>query len=625
MKFDFKGWKKVKDHKDHATFRNERGHELRVAKKGLSKKLLKDLDALQLADGGYVKDDKKPKPKIPEVPVDKGHSKESVGKQLKKAFGMNKGGEVQKKNYYVPTGKGLTDEMYLKEVERVNQTHKELQQMYGIEDSKKEKKMEPLHPENYADGGEIVIGEDTPPEESLGRNPLTQLTVDQPAMSQDITSKSDLDAGLAMSGPAALAQTSGTPTTVQSIAPTQQAMAQTTAQTPEQMLVEGVSAEKAANMAQAAAVGKLAKDQAKAYEQALAAQSEDDLNTGMASEHIDNEIKSLAQDINAGHIDANRYVSNMSGGQKVMTAIGLILGGIGSGLTGGENPALRLLEKNIENDIHAQQAEMSKKQNLLGAFQKQYGDTVTAANMYRLTRAEMLKDQLGLAAAKNGSQMAMVNAAKANAAIDAKMAPIKAQLAADMGKKAGSSNQDIESRLRILRITNPQAAKDLEQRMVPGMGLANTAEDAKKMKDISADAMAAKESIKRLKEINKISGKSLSPSLRAEAYSLSKGLVGQLNRPFTGGGPMSEAERELLGTIARNPTAIFALDSSNKVALDTLERTLDNKVRAAAMSSGINMPSKQDQLTPQQRKFYDWAIANPNDPKAKLVLEKLGF
>ena len=55
-------------------------------------------------------------------------------------------------------------------------------------------------------------------------------------------------------------------------------------------------------------------------------------------------------------INPNRYMEKLSAdGKGPMTTIALVLGGIGSGLTGAPNAAMSILEKRIEQDINAQQ------------------------------------------------------------------------------------------------------------------------------------------------------------------------------------------------------------------------------------------------------------------------------
>lgn len=63
-------------------------------------------------------------------------------------------------------------------------------------------------------------------------------------------------------------------------------------------------------------------------------------------------------------IDPNRLWNNLSTWGKIRNTIGLILGGIGGGLTHQENPAARALDRMIEQDVEAQKQDNTNRTNL---------------------------------------------------------------------------------------------------------------------------------------------------------------------------------------------------------------------------------------------------------------------
>lgn len=82
-------------------------------------------------------------------------------------------------------------------------------------------------------------------------------------------------------------------------------------------------------------------------------------------------------------IDPRRFWNNMSTGQKIGAAISIALSGIGMGIAGrpGENPALSLIQKQIDQDIDAQRSAIEGKRldaqskvNALGLLRSQLGD-----------------------------------------------------------------------------------------------------------------------------------------------------------------------------------------------------------------------------------------------------------
>ena len=97
----------------------------------------------------------------------------------------------------------------------------------------------------------------------------------------------------------------------------------------------------------------------------------------------------VAADIAASKIDPSKYWQNHS---KVTAGISLILGGIGAGLAGGPNQAMALLNKNIDNELDAQKANLGKQQNLLSHYMQQ-GHSIQEAQ--QLARADLLDAQRG--------------------------------------------------------------------------------------------------------------------------------------------------------------------------------------------------------------------------------------
>lgn len=121
---------------------------------------------------------------------------------------------------------------------------------------------------------------------------------------------------------------------------------------------------------------------------------------------LDDEQAQLQKSITEGKIDPKHYFNNMDTTHRVMTAIGLILGGIGSGLTKGPNVALQMMDKAIDRDIDAQKAELGKKQNLLSINFQKYHNLQAAEAATRLHYNTILSTQLQAAQAKSQSPLA---------------------------------------------------------------------------------------------------------------------------------------------------------------------------------------------------------------------------
>lgn len=180
---------------------------------------------------------------------------------------------------------------------------------------------------------------------------------------------------------------------------------------------QGTEVDKAYNMG-LNAIGKegdlkasLAKQDAEILQNDMTAQKAflDQVQTS-GQEHHDHQ-EALMSDYANGHINPNAYMESMGTGQRIKTAIGLLLGGISTGLGGKSNPAMDFLNAQIGRDIDAQKESLGQKKTLLEANHQLYGDDVLAQNQTRIAQNNFTQHQIDLAAAKNGSPQAL-NAAQ---------------------------------------------------------------------------------------------------------------------------------------------------------------------------------------------------------------------
>lgn len=135
---------------------------------------------------------------------------------------------------------------------------------------------------------------------------------------------------------------------------------------------------------------------------------------------LNTEVDRTIKDIKDQHINPNQYMENMSTGQRVSTAIGLILGGLGGGLAHTSNTAQDFLNKQIDRDIDAQKQELGKKNNLLTAYYHKYGNIRDAADMSRAVALGNMSAQFQEAAAKSKDPLAKARA-------DQQIGPIELQ------------------------------------------------------------------------------------------------------------------------------------------------------------------------------------------------------
>jgi hypothetical protein len=207
--------------------------------------------------------------------------------------------------------------------------------------------------------------------------------------------------------------------------------------------------EKAGIRQEAAAQGQMGKDQLvaeQAQQQFMqkAAQDYQQTYSGLQKEY-----QAVINDVKNQHINPNHYMENISAGKKVATAIGLILGGMGSGLTGGENPAAKFLQMQIQNDIEAQKANLGKSETLLSANMRQFGNLHDATQMTLAMQNGIYASRLREAAAKSMDPIAKARALQEAGKLDAQAAPIMQQLA--MKKAAMGGVQGVQDPAQKIR------------------------------------------------------------------------------------------------------------------------------------------------------------------------------
>ena len=161
---------------------------------------------------------------------------------------------------------------------------------------------------------------------------------------------------------------------------------------------------------EAAAAGNLGKENAKSAQGFYDQMNQLHQDTQSKLSDVQDNIDKTTQDIQNGHIDPQHYYNSKSTAGKVSTAIGLILGGIGGGLTHQENPAMKFLENQMSNDIDAQKANLGKSQNLLSSYYHQYGNLQDAERATQATYLSMYGAELQKAAAQNADPAAQARA-----------------------------------------------------------------------------------------------------------------------------------------------------------------------------------------------------------------------
>jgi hypothetical protein len=590
VKMNFKDWKKVSDEKDVAVFKNRHGHELRVGKAPLSPKMRAELEALpiHMADGGEVK----PKASKPDLNNPE-HVKQIVN-HVKKAIGMADGGEVDAKANFdeTPGGPVFSDAKFQENSSR-------------MPDPLDISIPEPATSTPIADPGVPTTMAPVQPEAAPQAAP-SAAPAPQPA-AQVAPSTAQASPGLAP-------QPAGPPDIMGSNA----ALAQ---------YDKGVKMQEAGIQREANALSSQSKQEAETLQKQQEYQQNAISQFQADNAKIHASITKAQDAYAAGKVDPKRFWSNLSTGDKILSTIGLILGGIGGGInkTGG-NVALDILNRHISNDIDAQKADMTKNENLVGMAYKQFGNLKDASEYAMAMQMGLASTKLKEAAAKSGDPIAQARALKASGELEEKKATLVGQVARNqtvsrlMTAAQGSPDQ-VPQLLQVLRQTDPEKAKEIESRYVPGVGLGSVPVP----EAVRTQIVAQKNfdtAVKDLQHWTKTHTTVLPGTADynvGEQKALELQTVireGLLNTVYKAG------EQPLLDKMIKSNPANLLKNFNTLPQLKELMRSNDAKSAALRSTYGLPVGASGSQQESQRHQAYlDFAKQNPNDPRSKKILE----
>lgn len=298
---------------------------------------------------------------------------------------------------------------------------------------------------------------------------------------------------------------------------------------------------------------------------------------------IDAENKQLQDDIAASKIDPHRMWSNASTGNKILAGIGVLLSGIGSGMSGQKNMAMEVINKAIDADVQAQTAELGKKQNLLSMNYRKYGDLQAAQSATASQLSSVAQSQIAAASARAGSAQAQSSAAIAIAQLKQQEAQRNQALAMDAAKteifnQGGSQN-----------LTPAMAESLAPGRWVntpAGIKIAKTPDDAKKLADATQVMSTLDSSLKEMEKFNKTVGTTWGGSSNSKtAERLKTDLALQLKDLYQLG-VLSEKDGEMLDKVVPNIGGMRSDVTATQI--QGVKRLVQNRIQQAYGSRLVN-------------------------------------
>lgn len=458
--FDFKHFKKTAEDKHMTTLTHKDGHVVKIAHNALNPEIKESLKKLPMSTGGEVKQSNPKLEESKKVPDSKNlnkaagkdleeHHNQSAGSVQHYAEGTPDGGAQQ--DPPSPAGAPAPVTINIAAPGSQPQVPERLANPNAGQTNPGIQQAQPSAPDLYGIG----------PEQ---REQLLQAKLAQNAKAQEA----------AMPQPMAEANQPPGMTGMQAHVPEQDPYGVNAQQ---EAMAQGIQEKRMGIGTEAQALAAEGQQQAQALQQQVHTQQALTKNYTDHYTALDNERKAFQSDYQNQHIDPQHYLNSMGTAGKISTAIGLILGGMGAGVTHTENPVLKMLNSNIDRDIAAQQAEMGKKDNLLNANMRQFGNMRDATDMTRVMQNDIVSNKLRAAAATAMTPMAQANALKMAGDLDMQSAPLLSQIALrkTMLNSLGAAQNDpaqMGQVIQAMRQVSPEMAKSMEERFVPGVGMA---------------------------------------------------------------------------------------------------------------------------------------------------------
>lgn len=359
--------------------------------------------------------------------------------------------------------------------------------------------------------------------------------------------------------------------------------------------------------AQAAAQGELGKQQAAMLQKQQDAQMIAKKHFDDSFSKLDNERQALVKDVQDGHVDPNKYWTGDSNGNgshsKIMSGIGMILAGFNP--TSSPNAAINFLKYQMDQNIQAQAKNLDAKQNLLASNLRQFGNLKDATEMTRIMQSDMVSNQLQQAAATAQSPLAKAAALQAAGQLQMQTAPMFQQFAMrrammNLGNSTeGQQNpQAIEQMIGYMRMTNPELAKDMQSRYVPGVGLSSIPVPQEVRSEI-VGKQNFNQMAQHYVDFVKQNAGSLNPKVINQGTTMAAELQGAY-RNAVKGGVYKEGEQQFIEKLIPSDPTQFAGSIRTLPKLQSLIQSNDSQLNQIKKGYGLPGSHQQQQAAEPQ-------------------------
>lgn len=368
----------------------------------------------------------------------------------------------------------------------------------------------------------------------------------------------------------------------------------------EDMMRKGMNQQLSGIQQHAEAQGQLGQQQAAVHDQRARDEQTAANHYTQTYNDLMQERHNMIDDIRNGHIDPDKYWDNHS---KIATGIGMILAGFNP--TNNPNAAVNFLKFQMENNLNAQRENLNSKQNLLRANMHQFGELRAATDMTRIMQNDIVAHKLDSAAGQAASPIAKAAALQASGQLRMQSAQLFQQFAMRraMMQMAGNGGDPgaVDQMLGYMRVVNPEMAKEMETRYIPGVGMAKIP-----VPQAARDAITAHSTVDRLlNEALKLANTpdtALSPEQRMRGQTL-MGEIQSAIRIAEGQGVYKESEANFMSKLLGDNPAGFLAKIKTEPKLLEMQRIKQAEHRALRNQYGLPMNDlvRQQQQHEQQQ------------------------
>lgn len=306
----------------------------------------------------------------------------------------------------------------------------------------------------------------------------------------------------------------------------------------------------------------------------------------------------IQQDLANDKIDPKRFWNEKSTLGKIGTILGLVIGGIGSGLL--RQDPTELINKQIDRDIDAQKADLGKKQNLLSAINQEFSNVQEAATVHRMMLNDAVLHQIDLASAKAATPMAQAELLKQKGAFQREQAVLTATFGTQQLLNNPNSNPVEQAKaLNTLQLVAPEKAKEYRERFVPGVGIAQKIVPNDVQERMIAMKNFQQQANNMSKWVKQNSGTVLDRAKVNEGKAMAAELSG-LYRQATQGGVYKSGEQDFINNIIPDDPSQFFGAVRTLPKLNAIIKSQGDQFNG--LKRGYGLPVRQIQLQPPVRK-----------------------